>query len=249
MAFVYDEMVKTNFYIDGYNLYYGSLKYSEHKWLDLSLMCSKLFPTDSVNKIRYCTARVKPSPHDPDAPLRQDIYLRALRTLPNLTIFEGRHVQHPTMAAQYPLVYLNHPKRHAALNPAFLDKPDYAYIADGTSAPCCSPVCVYILKREEKGSDVNLASMLLSDCYENDFEKAVVISNDSDLCMPIEIVANRCHKPVVVVNPHDKSYQSVHLKRVASFYMQNINRSVLVASQFPSTLTDATGTITKPAGW
>ncbi len=242
-------MAITNVYIDGFNLYYGSLKYTQCKWLDLSKLCSTLFPTDTVHRIRYFTARVKPSPHDPDAPLRQDIYIRALRTIPNLTIDEGRYVQHPGMAAQYPLVYLNHPAKHSALKPLLIEKPDCAYIADGSSKPGSSPVCVYVLKREEKGSDVNLASKLLADCYENDFEKAVVISNDSDLCMPIEIVSNRCSKPVVVVNPHDKSYRSIHLKRVASFYVQNINRSVLVASQFPPTLTDAIGTITKPAGW
>ncbi|MDV2989069.1 MAG: NYN domain-containing protein [Dehalogenimonas sp.] len=241
--------MKTNVYIDGFNLYYGALKYSPFKWLNLAMLCSNLFPNDTINQIRYFTARVKPSPHDLEAPLRQDIYLRALRTLPSLSIYQGRYVQHPTLSAQYPLVYINHPKRHAAVKPVLIDKPEYAYIANGEAKPEGSPVCAYVLKREEKGSDVNLASMLLADCYEDAFDKAVVISNDSDLCMPIELSIRRCGKHITVVNPHDKSYQSVHLKKIATAYMQNINRSVLAASQFPHTLSDSVGTITKPAGW
>ncbi|ADJ26732.1 conserved hypothetical protein [Dehalogenimonas lykanthroporepellens BL-DC-9] len=241
--------MKTNVYIDGFNLYYGALKYTGYKWLNLYEMCRRLFPSDSINKIRYFTARVKPSPHDINAPVRQDIYLRALRTIPEITIFEGRYVQHPTLAAQYPLVYLNHPKKHTALKPSIITKPEFAYMADGCSLPSSSPICTYILKREEKGSDVNLASMLLSDCYEGDFEKAVVISNDSDLCMPIELVMRRCNRPVTVVNPHDKSYQSVHLKNIAGNYLNNINRSVLANSQFPATMRDGIGEFRKPEKW
>jgi hypothetical protein len=50
------------------------------------------------------------------------------------------------------------------------------------------PTTVRVLKTEENGSDVNLATYLLSDAYEQVFEKAVVISNDSDLCTPIALV-------------------------------------------------------------
>ena len=43
---------------------------------------------------------------------------------------------------------------------------------------------VEIWDSEEKGSDVNLASYLLIDGVDGDYEQAVVISNDADLPFP-----------------------------------------------------------------
>jgi hypothetical protein len=39
-------------------------------------------------------------------------------------------------------------------------------------------------KVEEKGSDVNLASHLLLDAFQNSFDVGAVLSNDSDLVEP-----------------------------------------------------------------
>ena len=44
---------------------------------------------------------------------------------------------------------------------------------------------VRVMKTEEKGSDVNLATYLLVDAFEDRFDVAVIISNDSDLKEPI----------------------------------------------------------------
>ena len=55
----------TNFYIDAFNLYYGCLKNTAHKWLNLETLCQLHFPTEVVQRIRYFTAVVKARPHDP----------------------------------------------------------------------------------------------------------------------------------------------------------------------------------------
>lgn len=81
--------MRLGIYVDGFNLYYRMLrKNANAKWLDLDALCAKLFPNDTVELIRYFTARIKPL-DDPSAPQRQMIYLRALETLPNLTIHYG----------------------------------------------------------------------------------------------------------------------------------------------------------------
>jgi hypothetical protein len=83
-------MARANVYIDGLNLYYGALRGSAHKWLDLDALCHRLLPKDTIHRIRYFTALVTPRPgDDPQKPQRQQIYLRALRTIPNLSIHEG----------------------------------------------------------------------------------------------------------------------------------------------------------------
>ncbi len=58
------------------------------RWLDLDALARALRPGATVT-IRYFTARVGPVP-DPSAPGRQKLYLRALETLPNVSIHYGR---------------------------------------------------------------------------------------------------------------------------------------------------------------
>lgn len=86
--------MKTNVYVDGFNFYYGCLKGTSHKWLDLSKLCQFLLPRDQIQKIKYYTATVSARPHDPDQPVRQQTYFRALRTIPNLEIIEGHFLSH-----------------------------------------------------------------------------------------------------------------------------------------------------------
>ena len=64
------------------------------------------------------------------------------------------------------------------------------------------PATVEVLRTEEKGTDVNLATFLMVDCCDGDFDEAVVISNDSDLATPVEIVRQRFNKRIGVISPH-----------------------------------------------
>ena len=80
----------TNFYIDAFNLYYGCLKNApQFKWLNLAEYCRREFPLDQVNRIHYFTAILKPRPTDPTQPQRQQTYLRALGTLPQVSVKLG----------------------------------------------------------------------------------------------------------------------------------------------------------------
>lgn len=83
----------TNVYVDGFNLYYGALKGTPYKWLDLEALCRLELPRNSIHRIRYFTARVKDLPHNPGQAARQDIYLRALATLPCVSIHEGHFLR------------------------------------------------------------------------------------------------------------------------------------------------------------
>ncbi len=52
-------------YIDGFNLYYGAVKDTPYKWLDLEALCRRLLPKDDIVGIRYFTARISARPGDP----------------------------------------------------------------------------------------------------------------------------------------------------------------------------------------
>jgi hypothetical protein len=87
-------MSGTNVYIDGFNLYYGAVKNTPYRWLNLAALCQRMMPNDTIQSIKYFTAQVSARPHDPQAPMRQQMYLRALRTLPNVSIFFGHFLTH-----------------------------------------------------------------------------------------------------------------------------------------------------------
>jgi hypothetical protein len=93
--------VIANVYIDGFNLYYGALKGTPHRWLDLDALCRRLLPRDQIHRIRYFTAPVTARPGDPSEPLRQQIYLRALGTVPHLSVHLGHFLTH---AVRMPVV-------------------------------------------------------------------------------------------------------------------------------------------------
>lgn len=108
------------------------------------------------------------------------------------------------------------------------------------------PVKVDVLKTEEKGSDVNLATALLLDAFDGAMECAVVVSNDSDLLGPIQIARRRFGLHIGLLNPQKRV--SYALQPAVDFYKQ-IRRGVLEASVFPDTLADAVGTFHKPPAW
>ncbi|HWM26435.1 MAG TPA: NYN domain-containing protein [Chthoniobacterales bacterium] len=203
--------LKTNVYIDGFNLYYGCVRDTPHKWLDLAALCARLLPNNQINRIRYFTALVTPRAGDPQQRNRQEMYLRAIRTIPNLTIDLGRFLA----------------------SKVWMMRSDYSGKVE-------------VLKSEEKGSDVNLASRLLIDCYRSNCDIAVIVSNDSDLVFPIEHVKRHLGKTVGIVNPRQRP--SRELLAVANFF-KSIRPSVLASCQFPVKLTDALGDFHKPPTW
>lgn len=87
---------RTNVYIDGFNFYYGLLRSSPYKWLNLQTLFEDLFnKQNEIHTIKYFTARVEPTSHDPGVQQRQDAYLRALRkTCPEVEIHYGHFLRH-----------------------------------------------------------------------------------------------------------------------------------------------------------
>ncbi len=163
--------MRTRVYVDGYNLFYACLRRSPHKWLNLHTLCTMQLPRNKIDKVRYFTARVSARPNDPDQPQRQQTYLRALETVPEIEIHYGHFLTHE------------------------VTMPDAAAWAAGRFRG------VRVIKTEVKGSDVNLATHLLMDAVDGLFDVAIIVSNDSDLKEPIAQVRNRFGKKVGILTP------------------------------------------------
>ena len=103
-----------------------------------------------------------------------------------------------------------------------------------------------VIKTEEKGTDVSLATNLLIDAFNDDCEMVVLISNDSDLRDPVDYARRHLGKRVVIFHPHRN--RSWPLSQVSDLY-RPIRKGPLSASQFPDQLSDTHGIFTKPSSW
>ena len=118
------------------------------------------------------------------------------------------------------------------------------------------PDMVEIIRAEEKGSDVNLASHLLVDAIAGSCDVALVISGDSDLVTPIGMITSKFSRLVGIINPQRLSGPgrrrlrgSSQLKQVASYYRGGLTWSQLERSQLAAVLTDSRGDFGIPSEW
>lgn len=213
-------------YVDGFNLYYGALKGTSFKWLDLEAWCERLLPGYTVDQILYCTARVKSAPANPAVAVRQQAYLRALATLPKVTVLEGMFKVNKTRAPRRP------EPRCACCST----------LPPGCS--CCAAGTIPIIKTEEKGSDVNLAVTMVRDGFKDLYDTAVVVSEDSDLQGAVDIVRRDLTKQVIIVTPRNRTHPPL-----VGDARRRVRDAGLAASQLPSALTDAHGVVHRPSTW
>lgn len=212
-------------YVDGFNLYHGSLAGRPGvRWLDLMALSRRLLPRNNIVGIAYCTADLLELPNRPGQRQRQRLYLKALETIPCLDIYKGQF------------------KRRTRRRPLVSPQP-------GQTAAW--PKVASFHDFEEKGSDVNLATRLLTDGFNGRYEAAAVISNDGDLRMPVQDVRCDLRLHVTIINPYKNRVHALSpdpLPPRASYI--RLRQSDLLASQFPSPLRLASGaTIRKPPGW
>ena len=92
--------MRARVYIDGFNLYYGCLKATSYRWLDLATFCQRMLPRDEIEAIKYFTARVQARPGKESAVTDQNLYPRAIATLPEVSVHYGRFLNTEIWAQQ-----------------------------------------------------------------------------------------------------------------------------------------------------
>ena len=219
-------MARTIVYIDGFNLYYRALKGTSHKWLDVSAMSRAALPSHcTVTAVNYYTAHVS-GRTDPQAPARQHAYLRAIQTLPDVTVHFGNFLVSQKWAG-------------------LVQPPDFR---PSVALPAGQvPQVAFVWKTEEKGSDVNLGVHLVRDAFRGNFEIAAVLTNDTDLVEPVRIVTQELGLPVILLTPTAKPATS--LVKVATGGVRHI-QPYLGPCQLPDpVLIPGRKPLAKPSGW
>jgi uncharacterized LabA/DUF88 family protein len=166
-------IIKTTVYVDGYNLYYGLLRKSPFKWLDLYKLFQQPLLGEScdVSEVRYYTAPILGKlSDDPQSPHRQRTYLQALRKMPpnKVRIIEGR------MKASTPYLRL---------------------VNSIKQAPEMTHAQVHVLN--EKNTDVNMASDLITGAWTGEYEQAVICTNDTDISGALSVIRKH-HSQIIL---------------------------------------------------
>lgn len=241
-------------YVDGMNLYYGALKrHPGYRWLDIPAMVANLVPGLTIAHTRYYTARIKATfPGDP-GPGRQRIYLEALQSRPRITIKEGVYSDWSSWRRLDETEGLDSPD---LFRPRLEDEEarragrilERAKSRQPSNRPF---VLAKVRKAEEKGSDVNLATDLLKDALgTSECRTALVVTNDSDLAYPLEVVQEFGVR-VILVNPslRPNRQEAKGLHRVPALRRIQLEQSHLQASQLPDPITVQGRRLSCPTAW
>ena len=237
------EPLRTRIYIDGYNFYYGCLRGTPHKWLDLlplfenhilpsallkdgdgQIRQSALLPSPSI---KFFTAKIIESvARSTDSVSSQARYHTALRKLHDgrIELIEGYYAVNKMKVKVVDADEPNRPPRE------------------------CKEVQAW--KVEEKQSDVNLALQVYHDAITGQIDHAVIVTNDTDIAPALAMI--RAHTQVlmgVVVPTTDHTRPpNTDLVKLAHWTRRHINSSELAACQLPRVIPGKRPTI-KPDSW
>ena len=244
--------MRVGVYVDGFNLYYGGKQIAGGhgragwRWLDLRQLATALlgqhsnWPGAVAERVVYCTARIS-GRDNPQAQQDQDTYLRALVAAKSVD-----RIQYGYYAERIAIGPLA--TRGGGGRPVLATSGWPVCVRD--SADQVVPdarFLVSVSRREEKGSDVNVATHLLLDALRGSIDAALVVSNDSDLALPVEEV--RKLMPVGVVNP-SRGYTAGALRvpqgaPSGSHWCATLTLADLTSAQLPRQV----GKLSVPKGW
>jgi 6-hydroxy-3-succinoylpyridine 3-monooxygenase len=230
--------LRTRVYIDGYNLYYGCLKRSYHKWLDPRALVECILPTILYEKngepiryrfqtpaIKYFTAPILEAfAKSDDSTVCQSHYHASLEghLQGEFRIVKGYHDARPARAHRW---------------------------EEGKAARECDKVDVW--KLEEKQSDVALALHAYSDAIRKEVDQVIVLTNDTDFVPSIRMI--REHTPVIVglIAPLKEGRGAVNaeIEKHAHWTRKHIRDEEFAHSQLPHMIRCKGGVIHKPITW
>lgn len=237
------EPLRTRIYIDGYNLYYGCLKGTAYKWLDLlSLFEKHVLPSALVK--------------DSNNLVRQSILLAK----PSIKFFTAKILESVAMASDS---VSSQARYHTALRKLHdgrieLVEGYYAVnkmkvkIVDAGDPDCAPRACAEIQawKVEEKQSDVNLSLQAYHDAITGAIDHAVIVTNDTDIAPALQMIRNHTTVRVGLVVPttsHER-LPNTELAELAHWVRTHITRAELAACQLPRVIPGRKATV-KPESW
>jgi 6-hydroxy-3-succinoylpyridine 3-monooxygenase len=232
--------LRTRVYVDGYNLYYGCLKGTPNKWLDLlKLFEQQILPSIMIpgttrssvllpSAIKFFTADIlEKAARATDSVSSQARYHTALRKL-----YDGRI---ELIKGYYSLIE----SKAKIVNAE----------APATWPRDCQEILVW--KLEEKQSDVSLALQAYHDAITGQVDHAVIVTNDTDIVPALQLI--RAHTDVtiglVIPSKQNERVPNTELANLAHWVRTHITAPELTASQLPRVINLGKKPTVKPESW
>jgi 6-hydroxy-3-succinoylpyridine 3-monooxygenase len=228
--------LRTRVYIDGYNLYYGCLKGTPYKWLDLIILFDRyILPSSAPSAsclvplgIKFFTAKIlEQAAKALDSVSSQARYHTALSKLysDRIALIEGYYSITQTKAR-------------------LIDT-----AAPNTWARDCKQTLVW--KLEEKQSDVNLALQAYHDALTGEVDQVVIVTNDTDIAPALQMIRTHTAVKIGVVIPSRSQLRepNTELVQLAHWTRSHITYQELANSQLPRVIIKGRTPVIKPESW
>lgn len=220
----FSQNLRTIVYIDGFNLYYGlKQKYGrKYMWLNIEKFARNITPTHGfLVNAKYFTSRLRGFSTNPEKLRRQSQFLRAVQTLsPNVITIEGNYQS-----------FQSHCK----------------HCDNFINCPHCGTPHV---KPNEKKTDVNIATSMLVDAFEDNCDVQILVSGDSDYEFTLQELRRLFPQKELIVAfpPKRRNNKLAGEDKCNSFF--DIPEEAFSYSQFPDRiLIDEKKPIEKPKEW
>ncbi len=204
-------MIRSSFFIDGFNLYHAlkRLNAPHLKWVDLNqLMQQQIAPkTERIQSVFYFSAFAHWLPNEA---ARHREYVNALSAT-GVSIVMGH----------------------------FKSKPRH-----------CLKCGTGWTQHEEKETDVNIALYILNEAYQDHFDRAYIVSRDSDLKPAIDMIGRYFpNKQVFVIAPPHLGHSNDLLR--SAHGKKRITMAQIERCLFPAEIKDAFGKVvaTRPLAY
>jgi uncharacterized LabA/DUF88 family protein len=226
-------------YVDGYNLYYGRLRGTAFKWLDLvKLFDDLLIQRDQHEELAKVYLFTAPA-------------LATFATHGNASV-EAQAAYHRALKAKYDdrfeAIYGTHSfDKSGTLLPVYVQGQPF----DRTQR-------TRVWKLEEKKTDVNLALRMYRDACQGLYDRMILVSNDSDAEPALEALRSdfpHIMRGVVMPIRPVISGTAAHrrpsgsLAKQADWTLSHLSDAVLAAAQLPDIVPTRKKPIRKPAHW
>jgi 6-hydroxy-3-succinoylpyridine 3-monooxygenase len=232
------DALRTRVYIDGYNLYYGCLKSSQHKWLDVQALIEHIFPSILFEQN--------------ERPVQYVFQRPAIKyfTAPILSAF-AKSQDSVSCQHQYHTALRGHLGDRLEIINGYHDaKPARAYVWEEGKAARESKM-IEIWKLEEKQSDVSLALNAYSDAIRGEVDQIIAVTNDSDFVPAITMIREHTQVIVGLIAPTRQNAGKVNseLAEHAHWTRTHIRAEEFAASQLPAMVRLQNGVVHKPLSW
>lgn len=230
-------MKNVNFYIDGFNFYHPLDDFQRYgknkiclKWLNYKSFCESLLLRNEVIGTIYLFTAIRSDFKftQPEKYKRHKSFIKALKAY-GVTVIQGRFLER--------------------IKDVKCQVIDCDYQAANTNKK------KFTLKyKEEKRTDVNIACYLVKDAFLNKFERAVLLSADTDLVPAIQIVKKHFENKIITVgvlpayNREEKKFffhKVADLKKTSESELLKINFSRLSSHLMPAEILGLEGKLIK----